>query len=99
MPKIKSAKIHLKLSATELELRKDLLEFFYTHPEWPGAEAEDGEVFIKTTQFKALPAQRELIQVSGEAYGCHTCLTKISADRNQPWTGDHNPPTNLKLAV
>jgi hypothetical protein len=99
MPKIKSARIHLKLSATELELRGDLLEFFYTNHLWPGAEAEEGEVFIKGNQFKALPEQRETIQSAGETYGCHTCLTKIAADRNQPWTGDHNPPTKLTLSV
>ncbi len=98
MPKVKKVRIHTKLallSGPEKQLRSDILEFFYTHPEWPGAGTDDGEVFIKSTQFVALPEHRKAIQFSGEKYGCHTCLTKISADGNQPWTGDHNPPTKL----
>ena len=98
MPKIKKRATHTKLgtlSAVEKELRRDLMEFFYTHPDWPGAGHEDGEEEIKETQYRALPRHRDTIQVAGKTYGCHTCLTKIDADTNQPWTGDHNPPTKL----
>jgi hypothetical protein len=102
MPKVKTKRIHTKLSRLsegERKLRDRLLEFFDSNPEWPGADAADGEVFIKSTQYVASPEHRAAIQVAGEAYGCHTCLTKIVADRNQPWTGDHNPPTKLTLAT
>jgi hypothetical protein len=87
------------LSAVEKKLRRDLMEFFYTNPDWPGDGYKDGEVPIHSAQFKALPEHREAIQVAGKTYGCHTCLTKIAADRNQPWTGDHNPPTKLTLST
>ena len=103
MPKVKStykSRTELKqLSGEERALRSDLLDFFYTNPLWPGDGESDGEVFIKSTQFEATSAQRALIQTAGELYGCHTCLTEIVADRNQPWTGDHNPPTNLTTSV
>ena len=77
-------------------LRKNLLSFLYTHPDWPGSGEEDSEVFIKSTQFKAKRRERDLIQDCGGKYGCHTCCTFINVDANQPWTGDHIPSTGLK---
>jgi hypothetical protein len=48
-----------------------------------------------TTNFKATADQREEIQGKGEEHGCHSCGTFIDQDSDQPWIGDHIPPTNL----
>jgi hypothetical protein len=32
----------------------------------------------------------------GRQHGCHTCNTRLEIDRDQPWIGDHFPPTELK---
>jgi hypothetical protein len=39
---------------------------------------------------------RVAVNKTGNMFGCHSCLSLISIDKNQPWIGDHIPPTNLK---
>jgi hypothetical protein len=85
------------------QLRADLVEFFNEHckskPEWEGVKKKDGEVHIKRGQFEVLPEHRKSIQTAGKEYGCHTCGSRLVDDNNQPWTGDHNPPTQLNSRV
>jgi hypothetical protein len=38
---------------------------------------------------------RAQVQDLGRSYGCHSCGKKIAKDKNQPWIGDHIPPTEL----
>jgi hypothetical protein len=47
-----------------------------------------------TSQWVATYTQRQLIQKMGEAYGCHTCNTKL-ADGEQWFIVDHIPPRGL----
>ena len=35
------------------------------------------------------------VQVVGATHGCHSCRTKLAIDKDQPWVGDHCPPTAL----
>lgn len=57
---------------------------------WGGTGVE-----ISLTQFSLTPQQRQQVQDIGNAHGCHTCGTRIGLDPDQPWIGDHYPPTNL----
>jgi hypothetical protein len=44
-------------------------------------------------------AHKEEVQNNGQRFGCHTCCTNISVDTDQPWVGDHIPPTKLAPKV
>lgn len=51
---------------------------------------------IRRNRFKPAPHEKFYIQQLGDSFGGHTCGTFIATDPNQPWTGDHLPPTELK---
>ena len=98
MPKIK----------TDKQIRRDLrrrvgLELNQTHRGWIGKTKKIRgkllRVRIRANQFKALPHHKETVNQMGRIFGCHTCLTHAHRDRNQPWIGDHIPPTELKEGV
>ncbi|QVJ02631.1 hypothetical protein KGD82_09805 [Nocardiopsis eucommiae] len=38
---------------------------------------------------------RDLINESGNAYGCHTCTARIPGTRKGDWIPDHQPPSSL----
>jgi hypothetical protein len=42
---------------------------------------------------------KEEINAEGLLYGCHTCKTSLTSDSDQPWIGDHIPPTELNASV
>ncbi|MCY2992071.1 MAG: hypothetical protein NTY19_29955 [Planctomycetota bacterium] len=37
------------------------------------------------------------VNAFGAKHGCHTCKSFVLTDPNQPWIGDHQPPTGLTL--
>ncbi len=59
-------------------------------PGWKGKG-----ITIDLMQFSLTPDLRALVQEQGNNFGCHTCLTHLETDKNQPWVGDHIPPTQL----
>ena len=77
------------------ELRDLILEELdQSHHDW---ESEDPPLLIRRNQFSLTPAMREAAQWTGLKSGCHTCNSHIETDSNQPWIGDHNPPTKLSV--
>ena len=68
---------------------------------WQGVDDEDEPANLPlhgqwaTYRLDASAVVKGLIQTMGSVHGCHTCLCLAARDRRQPWTGDHNPPTNL----
>jgi hypothetical protein len=50
---------------------------------------------IKRNTFSLTPLLRAKVQNVGLKHGCHTCLTVLKVDADQPWIGDHIPPTEL----
>ncbi|HEX7360054.1 MAG TPA: hypothetical protein VF283_06160 [Bryobacteraceae bacterium] len=56
-------------------------------------------VAIGRNQFSLTPELRFATQQIGVRHGCHTCGTILAIDRDQPWIGDHIPPTNLKASA
>jgi hypothetical protein len=70
-----------------------------SHSKWGGAVATAGKPSLNpdffSYRFPADIAAKADVQIIGRAYGCHTCLTKLATDRDQPWIGDHCPPTGL----
>lgn len=56
-------------------------------------------VKISSTQFSLTGDLRRQVQDVGKAHGCHTCLTVVNVDPDQPWIGDHVPPTNFPRKV
>ncbi|WP_431282460.1 hypothetical protein ACQW02_24120 [Humitalea sp. 24SJ18S-53] len=102
--RIKRAK--LDISAEGLAI-KDLIEAEFASSSsdaaWTGVDDEQTYAVLtgdwQTYRFDAGFAVKTAVQVIGLAHGCHTCLTHAETDRDQPWTGDHCPPTQLpKLA-
>ncbi len=65
-----------------------------THRHWTGTGLK-----IRRNQFSLRPDQRVHVQGIGKVHGCHTCRTKLESDKNQPWVGDHIPPTNLSSSA
>jgi hypothetical protein len=51
------------------------------------------------TEFQAPDLAKDMVQTIGADHGCHTCNSKIAVDANQPWIGDHQPPTKLSTAA
>ena len=48
-----------------------------------------------TYRMDAATDVKERVQIVGKAHGCHSCRGHPEADRDQPWTADHCPPTEL----
>lgn len=61
-----------------------------TDPGWKGTG-----ISISLLQFSLTSDLREKVQEQGGLYGCHTCLTHLETDKDQPWVGDHIPPTEV----
>ena len=61
-----------------------------TNPGWRGHGID-----VRRNQFSLTPDLREQVQEIGRQHGCHTCLTRLEIDSDQPWVGDHIPPTKL----
>lgn len=61
-----------------------------THRRWKGYG-----VAATRMQMVATESQREEVNGIGALHGCHSCLTMVDTDKNQPWIGDHQPPTEL----
>ena len=66
---------------------------------WGGAadtaNQPDLNLDVRSYRMPASHAAKQAVQVIGAAHGCHTCLTSLAIDRDQPWIGDHCPPTEL----
>lgn len=75
--------------------QKILGEIHQTSKKWKGTRTHR----IRRNQVKIPDAIRKAVNVTGGQFGCHTCLTLIKNDRNQPWIGDHIPPTQLKQSA
>jgi hypothetical protein len=80
-------------AATELRvLLLAEIEDNTTKPDWKGHG-----VTIRWNQFSLTPQMKAAVNAIGQEHGCHTCLTRLEIDRDQPWVGDHFPPTELTL--
>jgi hypothetical protein len=55
-------------------------------------------VSVGLTTFSLTADLRAQVQAIGDVHGCHTCKTRLEIDRDQPWVGDHIPPTELSVA-
>jgi len=84
---------YVGLSPAADALKKGIEKFLYTHPNWRGA-AVDTSPFGQPTE-----DERLFVNNQGAIHGCHTCLTHLATDTNQPWIGDHIPPTRLADGV
>lgn len=81
-------------------LKRDIRrELFDTHDDWYGLDYPDLMVTITRNHYYPTETDKFIVQLLGDSFGCHTCRTFISTDRNQPWTGDHIPPTQLRDGV
>lgn len=75
-------------------LKETLLEELeQTDPDWGGTAVEIGRYEDPVNS-----SLKELVQAEGADHGCHTCLEIVSLDTDQPWIGDHIPPTQLSSA-
>ena len=74
------------------------LEENATNQKWALARIKQGsdDIEIDRTDFSLTSKLREDVQGQGNKLGCHTCGTRLEIDDDQPWIGDHVPPTNLK---
>lgn len=86
-----------KMKTERNPLHREIIEFVQavgdiapTHDDWTGKG-----VAVTRMDMKASKSQREEVNMIGETHGCHSCLTKVDTDKNQPWIGDHSPPTGL----
>lgn len=79
------------------KLKKRILaELGGSHRRWYGHDYPDLRLIIDRRHLYVQEWQRYQVQLLGEAFGCHTCQTYLDTDKNQPWIGDHIPPTELK---
>lgn len=53
-------------------------------------------VVISFNQFSLTSKMKSDCNEQGTAFGCHTCPSHVEIDKDQPWVGDHFPPTELK---
>lgn len=81
--------------AAQVLRRKIMAEINQTSPKWKGPKIHK----IRRNQARVPTALRNAVNMTGGQFGCHTCLSIIRHDRNQPWIGDHIPPTNLSPAA
>lgn len=72
------------------KLIEDELARNTTKPGWQGKG-----IIIDLSQFSLTADLREQVQEQGKDFGCHTCITHLETDKDQPWVGDHIPPTEL----
>jgi hypothetical protein len=82
------------MADTEAELKKlleDEIASNESHPLWGGRG-----IVVRFNQFSLTPKMKADVNEIGRQYGCHTCNTRLENDRDQPWIGDHFPPTELK---
>lgn len=71
-----------------------------SHKKWiKKADKKSGGVPLPHVNFKADHTHKALVNKLGKSVGCHTCLSMVHLDKNQPWVGDHCPPTELKDAA
>lgn len=89
MPSSKK-KLKSKLDVLREKIEAELDQ---THKQWKGVKKMHK---IARNQSKIPGAIRSSVNKTGFQFGCHTCLTNLKTDKNQPWIGDHIPPTNLK---
>lgn len=67
-------------------------ELNQTNKKWKGTKKIHR---IVRNQSRISKPIRTAVNTTGTNFGCHTCLSLIHNDKNQPWIGDHIPPTNL----
>lgn len=53
-------------------------------------------VVVSFNQFSLTPKMKSDCNEQGTVHGCHTCDSHVEVDKDQPWVGDHFPPTELK---
>lgn len=76
-------------------LKQTLLdELDQTDPAWSGAA-----VAIDRYEDPVNSSHKTSVQAQGATHGCHTCRTVVKLDHDQPWIGDHIPPTELSPAA
>ncbi|MGW8436126.1 RHS repeat-associated core domain-containing protein [Nocardiopsis sp. NPDC055879] len=59
----------------------------------PGSNAHEG-VALENGDIEA-PGVRDLVNESGNRWGCHTCGARTSGLKSGNWVPDHMPPTSL----
>jgi hypothetical protein len=78
--------------AVELKrLLEDEIASNQSHPAWSGSG-----VAVRFNQFSLTAKMKADVNEIGVLHGCHTCNTRLEIDRDQPWIGDHFPPTELR---
>lgn len=72
------------------------VELNQTHKNWKGTAVPliEGLSVFGTNQLL-----RSEVNKVGRIHGCHQCLTVLATDTDQPWIGDHIPPTELSSRV
>jgi hypothetical protein len=90
-----------KVTTEKKPLHKKIIQFVEavqaispTDPEWKGVGVK-----VNRMDMTATDSQRTLVDSIGQNHGCHSCLTKVKSDKNQPWIGDHQPPTELNATA
>ena len=53
-------------------------------------------VVIRFNQFSLTPKMKSETNEQGFIHGCHTCDSHLEIDSDQPWVGDHFPPSELR---
>jgi hypothetical protein len=73
------------------KLLEDEINSNQSHPAWGGTG-----VVVEFNNFSLTPKMKADVNEIGVVHGCHTCNTHVEIDADQPWIGDHFPPTELK---
>lgn len=68
------------------------------HGEYSNTNQTGYAIRIPPGEFYAVEQHREEIQILGFRNKCHTCAADILTDADQPWIGDHIPPTEWHAA-
>ncbi|WP_263381536.1 hypothetical protein [Granulicella arctica] len=88
------------INPVEIRLRQLLLEEFQSNTSKPAWVAAGGTgIAIRWNQFSLTPQMKAATNEIGQRLGCHTCNTRLEIDADQPWVGDHFPPTELNISA
>jgi hypothetical protein len=85
-PSYPEARRLVKKDANEQQWRDDLLLICFGDQSSLEGRRKRGRgryVGEKSTEWKSMEKHRDAIQIAGDDYRCHTCLTDIRADRKQ----------------
>jgi len=90
----RSSTVNIDTSSLISLIKTELSE---SHPQWQGGK---GVVLDMKSEYVNVSKDHKVeVNALGAKYGCHTCNTILASDKDQPWVGDHIPPTNLSSSV